>query len=303
MVRFHNDIRPPPRREATASDRASWTRRPSRAAEQRGSDPVPACCPPRRRPRGRRSSPSSTRRGPSRSTAARTARKPAPRRLRTALGRPDGHQPAQVEAGVDARRRPARRRSRAGSRPCPAHPSCRPARAPRAGVAPGDLVARAAARSTVSYTSTRPATWRTLLVCNWPMKCTSAPCAARVALGDQLLGVVLADRRQPAASAASIASAPKPFVTASTSTPVATRGARCGRARAASRLGDTRGVEAGHASTDALLQERRDVEVVVVVVVDRRFLGLGEQLGDPRRRAQVCRAATTRRRSGRSRRR
>ena len=93
--------------------------------------------------------------------------------------------------------RPAQRRRRAGSRPCPGSPvvsTCTSTRAP--GVAPGDLVDERR-RGRPSRTRRRaPASRRTLFVCSWPMKWTSARRrrADAAQLGEQLLGVVLADR-------------------------------------------------------------------------------------------------------------
>ena len=103
-----------------------------------------------------------------------------------------------------ARARPAPRRSPA--RPAPstsptAHPplpgspvvstwiSTRPPGCPL-----GDLVDRRGAVETAPDVD-EPASWRTLLRCSRPMKCTSGPAVARsvVALVEQLLGVVLTD--------------------------------------------------------------------------------------------------------------
>src|SRR3954453_4245143 len=76
--------------------------------------------------------------------------------------------------------------------------------------------------------------------------------------------------RQPAAAAARTASGPKPLVTGRTSTSGPTR------ARIAARLAT---MSVGGRSA----QERRDVEVVVVVGVERVLVVRGEQLRDRRR--------------------
>ena len=55
---------------------------------------------------------------PSSSTSGATSRTPAACRLGSAVGRADRHQPVDVEPGVARVRRRARRRRRAGSRPC-----------------------------------------------------------------------------------------------------------------------------------------------------------------------------------------
>ena len=132
---------------------------------------------------------------PSSSTSGRTAGTPAGP-PRPALGRPDRHQPVDRRA-----RRPwpldtRRRTSSVGSRPCSASPV---ALTWTSTVAPG---ARRATSSTSDGRSTRlphrrptPATRRTLFDCSRPMKCTPRRRRRRPALGEQLLGVVLADRR------------------------------------------------------------------------------------------------------------
>src|SRR5690349_14881223 len=114
------------------------------------------------------------------------------------------------------------------------------------------------------------------------MKCTSAPAAtSRLASSSWAWFSPIA--LHPAANAASIASGPKPFVTASTATPSSPPAAAI---RSRTRPNAAATVVASKPGivrwAVALLQERRDVEVVVVVLVVVRFR-LCEQLSDPRR--------------------
>ena len=133
--------------EATA---LAWSRSGTHA-EQRAADAAPASTLPARRPRDRRSSPSSTTASPSSSNSARTARKPGRAASGPPVGRPDRHQPVDRRARrplacVDQRRR--RRRQR--SRPCSASPvvlTCTSTRAPGARLASS---ATSDGRSTVS---------------------------------------------------------------------------------------------------------------------------------------------------------
>ncbi len=137
----------------------------------------PRCCPPRRRSRDRRTSRSSAPGGPAR----RPARRPDRTRRASASGSPDvgptAITPSTVRPAPTARSTSAGT-SATGQPPLPVSAvasTCTRMRAPGARRA---ISSTMRGRSTLSHSATRPARWRTLFVCNRPMKCTSTPAAA-----------------------------------------------------------------------------------------------------------------------------
>ena len=159
--------------------------------------PGPWSNPLRPRPRGRRSSPSSTSRARDRRRGRRSRRKP---------GRADSGGPVRPTA-IRPSTTTSRSRSRATSAATSsgAHPplpgssltfTCTSTRAPGAQL--GDRGSTSDGRSTLCHRSTTPASERTLFDCSRPMKCTRGRSLADAGqLGQQLLGVVLADVVEP----------------------------------------------------------------------------------------------------------
>ncbi len=134
-------------------------------------------------------------RSPWSSTSRRTTSKPGAAASGGCAGRADGHQPEHLQPAVPGGVHEQRRARRpAGSRPCPASPVALTWTSTRApGCALGQLGDdRAAGRP--SPRRRRRASMRTLLVCSWPMKCSSGAEVTVGPLGGDLLGVVLPHR-------------------------------------------------------------------------------------------------------------
>ena len=133
---------------------------------------------------------------PSRSASARTVRNARAHLVVGAL-RADRHQARARRGRGRGSPRPPRRPAPARSRPAARARSRSPARAPTRPGAWRAISAASDSRSTDCHRCTNPATWRTLLRWSRPTKCQRTLGVHPLGLGDQLLGVALADVDEP----------------------------------------------------------------------------------------------------------
>ena len=182
-------------------------------------------------------------------------------RLRAALGRPDRHQPVDAAARRRAAARRAPATSASGQPPLPGSPVVSTWTSTAApGARRGQLGDERAAGRRVSHTSTRPASRRTLFVCSWPMKWTATPRPAAAAAPW---------RPAPGRSSRRSPCTRRPPRRRTASGPNALgdgEDRRRRRRRPRRSAADLAAASARSAGDVASLQERRDVEVVVVVV-------------------------------------